>query len=67
MKPGFIDTAMTWGLPGLFLGASPQQAAAAMMRAAQAGRTEIYHPFFWRFIMLIIRNIPDAIMKRLNF
>lgn len=66
VKPGFVDTAMTWGLPGLFLVATPQQAAAAMMRAALAGRAEIYHPFFWRFIMLIIRHIPAAVMKRLN-
>jgi len=67
VKPGFVDTAMTWGLPGLFLVASPQQAAHAMMRAAQAGRAEIYHPFFWRLIMLIIRHIPATVMKRLNF
>ena len=67
IKPGFVDTSMTWGLPGLFLVASPQACAAAMLRAADRGRAEIYHPFFWRFIMLIIRHIPSAMMKRLNF
>jgi len=67
VKPGFVDTAMTWGLPGLFLVASPQAAAAAMMRAAQRGAAEIYHPFFWRFIMLVIRHLPATVMKRLNF
>lgn len=66
VKPGFVDTAMTWGLPGLFLVASPQQAAAAMLRAALRGRAEIYHPSFWRLIMLIIRHVPKTVMKRLN-
>lgn len=67
VKPGFIDTAMTWGLPGLFLVASPQNCAKAILKAAQKGRSELYHPGFWRFIMLIIRHIPPEMMKRLNF
>lgn len=67
VKPGFVDTAMTWGLPGMFLVSSPADCAAAIMRAADKGRAEIYHPFFWRFIMFIIRHIPVFVMKRLNF
>jgi len=67
VKPGFIDTAMTWGLPGLFLVASPENCAKAMMDAAEKGRAEIYHPFFWRLIMLIIKHIPADVMKRLKF
>lgn len=67
VKPGFVDTAMTWGLPGLFLVASPQACAAAALSAAERGRAEIYHPFFWRFIMLVIRHLPAGVMKRLNF
>jgi short-subunit dehydrogenase len=66
VKPGFVDTSMTWGLPGLFLVASPQGCAAAMLRAAERGRAELYHPFFWRYIMLVIRHIPASIMKRLS-
>lgn len=67
VKPGFIDTAMTWGLPGLFLVSSPESCANAMLRAAERGRPEIYHPFFWQYIMLVIQHIPAAIMKRLKF
>lgn len=67
VKPGFVDTAMTWGLPGLFLVATPQACAAAALHAAQRGQAEIYHPFFWRFIMLVIRHLPAVVMKRLNF
>lgn len=67
VKPGFIDTAMTWGLPGLFLVSSPQACAQAILRAAQQRRAVLYHPGFWFFIMLIIKHIPPSIMKRLAF
>jgi hypothetical protein len=29
-------------------------------------RNVIYTPFFWRYIMLIIRNIPEPIFKKLK-
>ncbi len=67
VKPGFVDTAMTWGLPGLFLVASPESCAKAILKSAGAGQAVLYHPGFWRLIMLIIRHIPPSIMKRLNF
>jgi short-subunit dehydrogenase len=67
VKPGFVDTAMTWGLPGLFLVASPEACARAMLRAADRGAATLYVPFFWRFIMLIIQHIPAQLMKKLKF
>jgi len=66
VKPGFVDTAMTFGLPGMFLVASPDAVARACLAAAKRGREEIYVPFFWRGIMTIIRNIPERIFKRLS-
>lgn len=66
IKPGFLDTAMTWGLPGIFLAAAPADAAAQIWRATIKGREVVYVPFFWRFIMLIIRHIPEKIFKKLS-
>lgn len=66
VKPGFVDTAMTFGLPGMFLVASPQAVAARALKAALAGREEVYAPAFWWAIMTIIRNIPERIFKRLG-
>jgi short-subunit dehydrogenase len=66
VKPGFVDTAMTFGLPGLFLVAAPDAVARACLAAARKGREEIYFPFFWWGIMTIIRNIPERIFKRLS-
>ncbi|MFZ4789391.1 MAG: hypothetical protein ACOYMW_00505 [Candidatus Competibacteraceae bacterium] len=30
------------------------------------GRDEIYLPWFWRWIMRIIRHIPESVFKRLK-
>jgi decaprenylphospho-beta-D-erythro-pentofuranosid-2-ulose 2-reductase len=38
VKPGFVDTAMTWGLPGMFLVASPASVAAACYAAAKRAK-----------------------------
>lgn len=67
VKPGFVDTSMTWGLPGLFLVASPQSCARAMLRAADRGQANVYIPYFWRYIMLVIQHIPAQVMKKLKF
>jgi short-subunit dehydrogenase len=67
VKPGFIDTRMTWGLPGLFAVASPERVAADALRGLRKNRAVVYSPGFWRLIMLIIRLIPDPIFRRLQF
>ncbi len=66
LKPGFIDTAMTWGLPGMFLVATPEQVARDAWDAVHRRRAVVYTPWFWRYIMLIIRHIPDPIFKRMK-
>ncbi|HNR30290.1 MAG TPA: SDR family oxidoreductase [Candidatus Hydrogenedentes bacterium] len=67
VKPGFMDTKMTYGmpLPGPLV-ASPGQAARAIVRALRKGKDEVYVRFFWRYIMLIIRNIPEWQFKKMN-
>jgi len=66
VKPGFTDTAMTWGIEGMFLVASPEQVADDILKAVHKRRNVIYTPFFWRYIMLIIKNIPEFIFKKLS-
>lgn len=64
VKPGFVDTAMTWGLPGMFLVASPERVARDIWRAIRKRRYTLYTPWFWRFIMLIIRCLPRFIFHK---
>lgn len=66
VKAGFLDTDMTFGMPGLFLVASPEQCAAACLALARKGREVAYFPIFWWGIMTIIKSIPERIFKRLD-
>jgi short-subunit dehydrogenase len=66
VKPGFVDTHMTYGRPGLFLVASPESVAKGIFRAIAKGKDVVYLPWFWRPIMLIVQSIPEAIFKRLR-
>lgn len=66
-KPGFINTRMTAGLKlPKPLTASADQVAAKIIRAIQSKRNTIYVLTIWFWIMLIIRNIPEFIFKRLK-
>ncbi|WP_088242467.1 SDR family oxidoreductase [Calothrix rhizosoleniae] len=66
VNPGFVDTKMTFGKSGMFLVASPQQVAAAVMIALQKKKNIVYIPWFWFWIMLIIRSIPEQLFKHLK-
>ncbi len=66
VKPGFVDTSMTWGLDGMFLVASPDAVAQSIQNAVRKKKNVIYTPFFWRYIMLIITHIPEFIFKKMS-
>lgn len=66
VKPGFVDTPMTRGLEGLFLVASPEKVADDIVWAYKRKKDILYTPWFWRYIMLVIRNIPERLFKRLK-
>ena len=66
VKPGFVDTPMTEGLDGLFWVASPERVAADIVRAYRQKKDVLYTPFFWRWIMLAVKSIPERIFKRLK-
>ncbi len=66
VKPGFVDTGMTFGRPGLFLLASPETVARGVYKAIARGKDIVYLPWFWRWIMLVIRGVPETIFKRLR-
>ena len=66
VKPGFVDTPMTFGLPRLFLVASPEEIGEGIVRAWQRGNEVVYLPWFWRWVMLALKFMPDKIRKRLK-
>ncbi|MEQ8470492.1 MAG: SDR family oxidoreductase [Marinoscillum sp.] len=67
VKPGFVDTRMTRGLdlpPSLT--ATPPQVAAAIIKGLKRKQDEIYVLGVWRYIMLVIKIIPEHFFKRLK-
>lgn len=66
IKPGFVDTPMTAGFTKGPLWVGPEVIAACIHRGLARGREVIYAPWFWRYIMLIIRAIPERLFKRLK-
>ncbi len=66
VKPGFVDTAMTYGLKLPPIVAPPSRVACDICRAMDGQADVVYTPFFWRYIMLIIQHIPEFVFKRLK-
>lgn len=66
VKPGFVDTRMTFGHPHLFLVATPESVARGIYKAVVQKKDVVYLPWFWRFIMLVLRLIPERVFKRLR-
>lgn len=67
VKPGPTDTPMTAGMKkGGLLWSSPERVAAIVRKAADGGAPVVYAPWFWRYIMLVIRFLPASIFNKLN-
>ena len=66
VQPGFVDTPMTAHIAkGGPLWAKPDRVAKDIVRAMDRGKPAIlYTPWFWRWIMLIIKLVPEPIFRR---
>jgi decaprenylphospho-beta-D-erythro-pentofuranosid-2-ulose 2-reductase len=67
VKPGFVRTKMTEGmdLPEVLL-AEPDQVATAIYKGMIKKRNVVYTLWMWRYIMLIIKHIPEFIFKKME-
>lgn len=65
IKPGFVATPMTaqLELPERLM-ASPESIARDIQRAITKRINVLYTPWFWRWIMLVIRWTPEKVFKR---
>ncbi|MBS1572476.1 MAG: SDR family NAD(P)-dependent oxidoreductase [Bacteroidetes bacterium] len=67
IKPGFMETKMTEGLPlNPKLTATPKQAASCIYKAYKSKKNEAFVLPIWWAIMLIIRNIPEFVFKKMK-
>ena len=67
VKPGFVRTGMTEGLPEPPFAADPDQVAASAVKAIDRGTPVVYAPPIWAMVMLVIRWLPRAVMRRVGF
>jgi short-subunit dehydrogenase len=67
VKPGFVKTGMTVGmnLPAR-LTALPSEVADDIYQAQQNHKNILYSKWFWRWLMLIIKAIPEWKFKRMD-
>ena len=66
IKPGFVDTPMTREFRKGSLWVQPGVIANGIVQAIDKKRDVVYLPFFWRYIMLVIKLIPEVIFKRIS-
>lgn len=67
IKPGFVATAMTahLDLPAK-LTATPSDVARDIINAINSKKQILYTPWFWKWIMFIIKSLPVSIFKRMK-
>ncbi len=65
IKPGFVDTPMTSEFKKGALWVSADKVASDIDLAIQKSKNVLYTPWFWRYIMLVIKCIPEFIFKKL--
>ena len=64
VKPGFVDTPMTTSLPKNFLYADPRLVGRKIFDSILKRHDVVYVPWFWRWVMLVIKLVPEGIFKR---
>jgi short-subunit dehydrogenase len=68
IKPGFVDTAMTRGMKGLFWLISADKAAKTALALARKGKSAAaFVPSRWALVAFVVRNLPSFIFRKLNF
>ncbi len=66
IKPGPTATPMTAGISGKGKLASPEQVADDIVQAIDKGKATVYTPGKWAIIMMIIRNLPFFLFKKMD-
>ncbi len=66
IKPGFVDTPMTQAFKKGALWASADKVAQGIVSASDRRRAVAYLPGFWWAIMMVIKNIPEFVFRRIS-
>lgn len=69
VQPGFVHTKMTENMPlpgPAILVATPELVADVVYNAIRKKKNVIYVKWFWRWIMLLIKSIPESLFSKLK-
>src|SRR4030095_8587920 len=66
IKPGLVDTPMTAAFKKNVLFAPAERVGAGIYSAMKKPGDVVYLPGYWRWIMAIIKLIPEGIFKRIS-
>jgi short-subunit dehydrogenase len=67
VKPGYVRTEMAAAVKNPLFAIPPEQAVEDIYKAIRKHKQEIYTAPIWRLVMLVIRNIPSIVFRRLSF
>jgi NAD(P)-dependent dehydrogenase (short-subunit alcohol dehydrogenase family) len=67
VKPGFVRTSMTEGLPEPPFAADPDAVARVIVRAIDRGTPVAYATGIWALVMFGVRLLPRGVMRRVGF
>jgi decaprenylphospho-beta-D-erythro-pentofuranosid-2-ulose 2-reductase len=65
VRPGFVRSAMTRGLPEAPLAVDPDDVAVAIVDAVATGRELVWVPSTLRYVMSGLRHVPRPLFRRL--
>ncbi len=67
IRPGFVDSPMTAHVKKNFLFAPSDAVGRQIYKAVDRRKDVVYLPWFWRWIMFLIRHVPERVFKKLKF
>jgi decaprenylphospho-beta-D-erythro-pentofuranosid-2-ulose 2-reductase len=66
IKPGPVRTPMTSGMPQGKMFADPASVAQDICHALGTSKEVLYTPSYWRYVMAVLKIVPERVFKRLS-
>lgn len=66
VRPGFVHTKMTTGLPAAPFSTTPEEVADVIVKALENGDEQAWAPAKLRLVMSVIRHLPRPLFRRLK-
>ena len=65
VRPGFVHSSMTEGLPAAPFSIEPEAVADAVVSGLRRGRRIVWAPGIVRYLFMILRHLPGSVWRRL--